>query len=116
MVEHAWGDDVHYADVGFAGNRFHPAGILCEVSQDERPGEIRPVGVEDANGYILIDGGNHGGRMNDSRPVKGELRGLLEREGLQGTRILHDPRVSGHDPIYICPDLDFLGAESRAEN
>ena len=67
--------------------------------------------VQHQHRNVLLDGGQHGRRVQDLRAEIGELRRLFEADHLDPVSIGTDTRVGGLHAVDVGPDLDTLGVQ-----
>src|SRR6478609_5757031 len=75
---------------------------------------IARVQNEDRN--VLLYRREHGRRMQHLGAEIGEFCGFIEADDLDPVCLGADARVSGLHSIYIGPNLDAFGSESRAHD
>src|SRR5579863_6678079 len=114
--EHARGADIHDGDVFFAGDGFDDVGAGDRLGGDAGAGDLRTAGVEDENGDVFFHGGEHGGRVENFGAEVGELGGFGEGDALDAMAAGEHGGVAGEHAVDVGPDLDFLGADARAND
>ena len=83
---------------------------------DARAFHLRPARVQNQHRDIAVDGRHHGGRMQNLRAEIGQLGGFGERDHFHAMRVGNDGRIGGQHAVHVGPDLDFFGANARADD
>ena len=114
--EHARGSDVQHHHFAFAGDGLH--NILARNCRglDARAFHLRPARIQNHDRNIAVDGGHHGGRMQNLRAEIGQLGGFGERDHFHAMRARNDGRIGREHAVHVGPDLDLFGANARADD
>ena len=77
---------------------------------------LGPARVEDQHRDVLLDGRQHGGRVQHLGAEVGQLGGFGEGDAFHAVAAGDDARVGGQHAVHVGPDLDLLGADARAHD
>ena len=69
-----------------------------------------------STGNVLLDGGQHGGRVQHLGAEIGQLGGFGEGDRLDAMAARQDRGIGGEHAVDVGPDLDLFGADARADD
>ena len=72
--------------------------------------------VQNVDGNIFLDGGQHRRGVQDFRPEVGEFGGFVEADDFDAPGFRTDAGIGGENAVDVGPDFDAVGAQAGADD